>query len=129
MTQGLVTLRSNHSPSTTLDNLSLAVAARGMMVFARVDFAADAHAAGLDLSQTGLLIFGNPSAGTLLLRERPEAGIDLPLKALAWTDGSYNWLAYNEPSYIATRHQLSAQEVLDKMAAALSSAAAEAIGA
>ena len=34
-------------------------------------------------------------------------GIDLPLKALVWQDGSgHTWLSYNDPSWLAKRHGL-----------------------
>jgi len=34
-------------------------------------------------------------------------GIDLPLKALVWQDGSgKTWLSYNDPSWLVTRHGL-----------------------
>ncbi|KAG1318823.1 hypothetical protein G6F63_015036 [Rhizopus arrhizus] len=33
------------------------------------------------------------------------AGIDLPLKALAWQDATGQvWLGYNDPKYLASRH-------------------------
>ena len=34
-----------------------------------------------------------------------SAGIDLPLKALAWEDASGQvWLGYNDPQFLAARH-------------------------
>jgi uncharacterized protein (DUF302 family) len=34
-----------------------------------------------------------------------SAGIDLPLKALAWQDASGQvWLGYNDPQFLAERH-------------------------
>jgi len=44
-----------------------------------------AHA-GLELRPTELLIFGKARGGTPLMQDRQTAGIDLPLKALAWED-------------------------------------------
>jgi uncharacterized protein (DUF302 family) len=52
----------------------------------------------------------------------PTSAIDLPLKALAWLDAESNtWLAYNEPAWIARRHDLSAEAdaTVNAMAAAL----------
>jgi len=48
-------------------------------------------------------------------------GIDLPQKALIWQDESgQTWYGYNDPHYLAERHQLKGcQEVLDKVAGAL----------
>ena len=40
------------------------------------------------------------------------AGIDLPLKALAWEDDKGQvWLTYNAPAYLASRHGLPADAV------------------
>ena len=55
-----------------------------------------------------MLIFGNPKAGTPLMLAAPIAGLDLPLKMLAWeaSDGSV-WVAYNDPQYVVQRHRLA----------------------
>ncbi|HEV2265304.1 MAG TPA: DUF302 domain-containing protein [Stellaceae bacterium] len=106
---GLVSVQSNVSASTTLDRLLAALAARKLTVFARVDHAAGAASVGLKLRPTELVIFGNPQGGTALMQDRQTAGIDLPLKALVWeaADGTA-WLAYNDPAWIAQRHGLGA---------------------
>jgi uncharacterized protein (DUF302 family) len=56
------------------------------------------------------LIFGNPNGGAPLMQDRQIAGIDLPVKALAYedTDGK-TWLAYNDAIWIAKRHGLGAK--------------------
>ena len=106
---GLVSVRSNVSASTTVDRLLAALAARKLTVFARVDHAAGAASVGLKLRPTEVVIFGNPQGGTALMQDRQTAGIDLPLKALVWeaADGTA-WLAYNDPAWLAQRHGLGA---------------------
>jgi uncharacterized protein (DUF302 family) len=107
MTDGLVTLPSNYPVPDTIDRLRDAVTAAGLQVFARVDHAAGARAAGLELRPTELLMFGNARGGTLLMQDKQAAGIDLPLKALAWADeDGQTWLSYNDPGWIAERHGL-----------------------
>ena len=107
MTDGLVTLPSNYPVRDTIDRLRDAVTAAGLQVFARVDHAAGARAAGLELRPTELLMFGNARGGTLLMQDQQAAGIDLPLKALAWADeDGQTWLSYNDPAWIAGRHAL-----------------------
>ncbi|MDE1997233.1 MAG: DUF302 domain-containing protein, partial [Rhizobiaceae bacterium] len=112
---------------STLDRLADAVSSRGMKIFARIDFAADAAGSDMSLPATELLVFGNPKVGTLLLQKKQLIGIDLPLKALAWASSGDSWLAYNEPSYIATRHEVGLDDTVAKMTAALRSAAEEAV--
>ena len=51
------------------------------------------------------LLFGNPRAGTPLLATEARAGLDLPLRALAWEseDGVVR-ISYNDSEWIAARH-------------------------
>ena len=80
---------------------------RGLKLFGRIDFAADAEEAGLVMRPTQLLIFGNPRAGTPLMLAEPTVAIDLPLKALAWEDTKGRvWLSYNSSDYLKERHFL-----------------------
>ena len=102
---GLVEVKSVHPPKTTLDRFEAAAKERGLMVFARIDHAAGAQKVGKTLRPTELLIFGNPQGGTPLMECAQSAGIDLPLKALAWEDAQgQSWLGYNDPAFLAQRH-------------------------
>ena len=104
---GLITIRSNYSVAETIDRLEGAATAAGLHVFARVDHAAGAAQVNMELRDTLLLIFGNPLGGTPLMIANQTAGIDLPLKALAYEDADGDvWLAYNDPVWIAARHHV-----------------------
>jgi uncharacterized protein (DUF302 family) len=120
--EGLTTIASRFGPKETMDRLEAEIRAKGMTVFARIDHAAGAAEAGLELRPTELIIFGNARGGTPLMEASQTAGIDLPLKALVWQDpAGMTWLSYNEPSWIVQRHGLGVRaEIVDKMAAALS---------
>ncbi len=125
---GMIANLSKFDPKATADRLAAAVGRRGMTVLARVDHAAAARAAGMDLRPTEVLLFGNPKAGTPLMQAAQTAGIDLPLKALIWRDAEgRTWLGYNDPGRIAERHGIEgAQETIAKMRAALAAVAREA---
>ena len=77
---GLITLRSSFGPKETMDRLDVAVRAKGLTVFARIDHAGGATEVGLPLRPTELLIFGNAQGGTPLMQSDQTIGIDLPLK-------------------------------------------------
>jgi uncharacterized protein (DUF302 family) len=95
--------------SSTADWLEALLTERGILVFARIDFSADAARAGLAMPAEQLLIFGNPRAGTPLMLAAPTVGLDLPLKALVFEDDAGEcWIAYNDPLYIVRRHGLAA---------------------
>ena len=93
-----------------------------MQVFARIDHAAGAAEAGLELTPTELIIFGNARAGTPLMQANPTMGIDLPLKALVWQDAAgKTWLSYDQPAWLAQRHGIANQTapILERMEAML----------
>lgn len=104
---GLVTRLSAHSVAETIDRLETVVTSKGMTVFARIDHAEAAKQAGLSMRPAQLLIFGSPKGGTPMMNAAPTAGIDLPLKALAWEDGDGKvWLTYNTASFLRERHDI-----------------------
>ena len=102
---GLVTIKSGNGPEETMNRFEAEVRGRGMTVFAHIDHAAGAVAAGLSLRPTEVLIFGNAKAGTPLMEATQTIGIDLPLKVLVWRDeNGATWLSYNDPVWVAERH-------------------------
>jgi uncharacterized protein (DUF302 family) len=104
---GVTSIPSHHSVVETMDRLEALAKGNGLIVFARIDFAADAARAGLAMKPMQQLVFGNPKAGTPLLVASPRAGLDLPLRALSWQDDDGAvWLSFNDPSYIGARHEL-----------------------
>jgi uncharacterized protein (DUF302 family) len=126
--EGMTICASSFGPKETLDRLAAAVTERGMAILARIDHAAAAAQAGLELRPTAVLIFGNPKAGTPVMQTAQTMGIDLPQKALVWQDADgRSWLAYNDPKWLAKRHDASGVEsMLDAMTAALAAVARQA---
>jgi uncharacterized protein (DUF302 family) len=80
-----------------------------MKVFAVVDHSGEAAAAGLELRDTKLVIFGSPQAGTPVMEAAPLAALDLPLKVLVWADGDRTKVSYTAPEELAARYDLSAE--------------------
>jgi uncharacterized protein (DUF302 family) len=119
--QGLTTVKSSYSSQETMKRLEAAVKAKGLTVFARIDHAEGASAAGLSLRPTEVLIFGNAKGGTPLMQAVQTIGIDLPLKALVWQDAAGDtWLSWNDPAWLAERHGVSgAEAVANNLTAAL----------
>src|ERR1700722_16515439 len=125
---GLITLPSRTPARDTVERLLAALAKRNMTVFARIDHAAGAASAGLELRPTEVVMFGNPKGGTALMQDRQAAGIHLPLKALVWQDADGKvWLSYNDPAWSARRHGLGAASAgaVEAMGKALGAIAAE----
>ncbi len=104
---GIIDLPCSRSVVETVDRLESLLKAKDIKVFARIDQAAEARAAGLTMRPMVLLIFGDPKAGTPLMNRYPSLAIDLPLKALLWesVEGKV-WLSYNSPEFLQKRHGL-----------------------
>lgn len=118
---GLIKIESHHGVKETVDRLVAAIEKRGIKIAARIDHAAAAKAAGLELAPTELLIFGNPTLGTPLMHESRTMGIDLPMKILTWQDASGKvWMAFSDPEDFKSRHGVRTHdEIFAKMRNAL----------
>lgn len=66
----------------TVHRLSKAISNAGMTVFAMIDHAANARAAGLSMPPTVVLIYGNAQVGTPVMLVSPKSALDLPLRVL-----------------------------------------------
>jgi uncharacterized protein (DUF302 family) len=119
--EGMVSVTSTRSAVDTMNRLEALVKERGLNVFARIDHAAGAAKVGKTLRSTELVIFGNPQGGTPLMECAQTAGIDLPLKALVWTDEAGKvMLSYNDPAYLAKRHGAASCPAVEGLTKALS---------
>lgn len=118
---GMVTKKSAHSARVTIDRLEKILNAKGLTVAMRWSHSDRAAGTDIDLRPTELIIFGNPRLGSHLFTSRQTAGIDLPMKALAWEDEhGKTWLTYNDPGYIARRHGIEDRpEIIKIMTGAL----------
>lgn len=104
---GLVTIKSNHNVDQTTQSLVTVLEKKGMTVFTQIKHDEGAKKVGMELRPTRLVIFGNPKVGTPLMKCSQTTAIDLPQKMLIWQDeAGENWLSYNSPDYLNTRHGL-----------------------
>jgi uncharacterized protein (DUF302 family) len=114
----------------TMRALVAAIEQHGLTVVARIDHAAGARAAGLELAAEQVVIFGNPRSGTPLMQADPRIGLELPLRMLVWQDASGVFVAHRDPRELSSIYDVAEQEaILDRMAALLDDLAAEATGA
>jgi uncharacterized protein (DUF302 family) len=101
--KGIKVVAASSGVDETMDRLECLAKKRGLTVFARINFAKDAAAAGLSMQPTQLLILGSP--GTPLMVAAPGTALDLPLKVLAWQDPANRcWVSFNTPEYLQQRH-------------------------
>ncbi|MFP3400678.1 DUF302 domain-containing protein [Acidianus sp.] len=82
-------------------------------IFAEIDNSKNAEKVGLSLPKDKVIIFGNPRAGTLLMQEKIEVSIDLPLRIAIWEKDGKTFLGIKMPSEI--REYGITHEILKKM--------------
>ena len=130
---GLITRPSTHSAAETLDRFEAAAKKRGFVIFARLDHAAAAKSVGLDMPPATVIVFGNPRMGTPVFLKTPTIAIDLPLKAMVWSDSTGKvFLSYNSAQYlfgpIYSRHGVKADAAVEaRVESALSAIADETV--
>jgi uncharacterized protein (DUF302 family) len=116
----LVTKQSSHPFEMTLDRLEESAKNSGLTVFGRIDHAAAAKAAGLEMPPATVLVVGSPQGGTPLFLQHPQLAIDLPLKMLVWQDQVGKvFVSYNDAAFMSAlfaRHGFDAKS--DKLQAA-----------
>ncbi len=125
---GMIVMKSPHDAKVTMDKFEAQAKEKGLKIFTRIDHASGAATVGKTLRPTEVLIFGNPQGGTPFMECAQTVGIDLPLKALVWQDAKGEvWLGYNDPAYLAKRHDVATCPVVEKLGKALSGLAAAAV--
>jgi len=125
----LTVVPSSLSYANAVGRLIEAVEQHGLALLARVDHAAGARAAGLELASEEVLYFGNAAAGTPLMQSDPRVGIELPLRMLIWRDPDGTRLAYHDPRELSQSYDLAGgTDTLEKMNALLGQLAAAAAG-
>ena len=98
-------------------------------MFARIDHGGGAHAAGLELAEEQLVIFGDPHVGTLLMQRDATVGYELPLRLLVWDDGGQTMVGYRPPGELAGEYDLGEETgVLERMGGLLAQIVAECTG-
>ena len=110
--RGIERVESSRGFDETLEHLEELLAARGMTVFAKINFTSDAKKSGLVMPRMLLMVFGNPKGGTPVMVAVPSSALDLPLKVLISEDADAKvWLSYNTPEYLAMRHAIPGELV------------------
>lgn len=109
---GIEKAASPRNFADTIAQFESLLTARGLVLFAKIDFTGDAKKSGLDMPATQLLVFGNPKGGTPVMLAAPQSALDLPLKVLISQDAAGKvWISYNTPEYLAERHAIPADLV------------------
>lgn len=105
--KGVTIRKSKYAVKETIDRIQSFVQQHGATVYARINQQAEVNNNGGQLLPLEFILFGNPAAGGLLMKNNPLVALDLPLKVIAWEDDKQNvWVAYNDGGYIEGRYGL-----------------------
>lgn len=109
---GIIKVKSKYAFAETVTRLKQDVASKGIKFFDEIDQTQLAANAGVKLSPSTLLVFGNPPLGTLFINANPLAGLDWPVRLLVLQDESGEvWAAYTDFAYIARRHNIQGKDL------------------
>lgn len=116
----LVKKQSAHGVKETLDRLEALVKEKGLTVFTRIDHRTNAESVGQSMPDSQVLIFGDPKAGTRIMLHDLAAGLDLPLRVLAYSDSDgHTWVLYHNPQGLKNSFAVGDSKVIDKVEGAL----------
>ena len=105
---GLASLPSAHAVPEMVARLKGLLATKGRKLFAKIDHASGAEAAGLARRPTQARIFGDPHLGTPLMQSAQMIGLDRPLRALVEEDEIGKvWPAATEPCALGRRYRIA----------------------
>jgi uncharacterized protein (DUF302 family) len=126
----LTVIESKFPVKETADRLAAAIEGKGLKVAARIDHAAGAKSAGLEMPPTEVLMFGNPKLGTPLMMANPQMAIELPMKMVVWEDEAGKvQLGYTAPDTLKDRYAITGKdEAFKMMSGALAAFAKQAAG-
>ena len=106
----VITKRSSKSVAETVDRLKRFIAVRGFTLFRVINHSGTTQRVGLQMPDSKLVLFGNPTKGAAVMLAAPLAGLDLPLKVLVWEDGNgVVSVSYSSPGFMAERYRLDGE--------------------
>ncbi len=118
--EGWIIKDSANSVKVTADKLVAIIEKAPPKLFARIDHAAGAKQAGLELVEATMVMFGAPAIGTPIMQENIKAGLDLPIRVLIWDDGGQTKIGYLDPAALKARYAIDgADKAIKGMTGAL----------
>lgn len=123
----LTTIRSVYGFDETISRVEHELTNRFVPVFARIDHAANARDADLEMPPTTVLIFGAAAGGTPVMSASPDVAYELPLRLLIRQNGDRVELLYRPVEDLAAEYGVPADVIaplhlIEKVAAGAAAA-------
>ena len=125
---GINEVRSIYPLDETVARLRADTEAKNIRFFADIDQRALAQGAGIGLRGSRLILFGNPPLGIQFLTASPYAGLDWPVRMLAFenADGTVT-VAWTDFGAIGGRYALRDREAQLRMASEVAASIASTV--
>jgi len=91
----------------------------GLGVFTIIDHKKGADKVKMELSDTKVILFGNPKLGTKLMQRDPLVALDLPMKVLVYGENNITKIVYRDPAKWAKNFDLNGSKMVEKMVKAM----------
>ena len=111
----IIIKESPYSVDETMDKFEAIVKKKGLSIFARVDHQQNAKTVKMEMNEAQVLIFGNPKAGTVLMKQNISLALDLPMRVVVYNTEGKVHIAYHNPQNFAKQYQLEGSPVLGKL--------------
>ena len=100
---------SPYGAKEAIDRIQTFLQQHGATIYTRIDQQKEMSKSGLSSGPLEYLLFGNPSAGGVVMQENPVAAIALPLKVIAWEEaGGKKWVAFYSGDGVTSDFGISA---------------------
>ena len=107
--------KSECSVKTCAHFLKEVLKKRKIPIFAVYDQGENAKTVGMEMPETIVIVFGNPSIGTKLMLENAAIALELPLKIAIWEEDQHTYVATNRLLPLAERYGICEVEILQQM--------------
>ena len=116
----LVVKTSNLPPKVIEKRLLAILKAKHVKIFAVIDHQKAAKDAGFNIPYEKVFIFGKPKVGTILIKENPKVGLELPLKLLVYEKNGKSFVVYKDPVSLTNEFNLRGKtQILNKLSVIL----------
>ena len=104
---------------TKIEKIVESKAKTGLGVFTIIDHKKGADKVNMELSNTKVILFGNPKLGTKLMQKDPLVALDLPMRVLVYSENNTTKIVYRDPIKWAKNFDLNGSKMVDKMVKAM----------
>ena len=113
----LVQIGSSFNVDKCTQSITKSIEAKvGFGIFAIIDHQKNAKKVGMRIPAQRVIIFGNPKAGTLLMKSDAQIGYDLPLRIMVREEGGKTVVEYRDPVGFKSNYHLGNSPLPKKIA-------------